>query len=85
MVKGILRGIVTKTIRLTGAELYRWMFQIAGVVTANWSKISLDTEYRRRTMIKRGRNRKFKRGYAVCQLVDFRNELQLLQQDEKSI
>ena len=34
----------------TGKELYRWMFQIAGVVTAKWSKISLDTEYGRRVV-----------------------------------
>ena len=53
---GILRGVVAKTITLTGAKLYRWMFQIAGVVTAKWSKVSFYTEYRRRSMIKRGRN-----------------------------
>ena len=52
---------------------------------ADCFKISLDTLYEQRAMIKRGRNRKFKRGYAVCQFVDSTNELQLLQQDEKSI
>ena len=57
----------------------------AGVITADYSKISFATMYKLRTMIKRGRNRKFKRGYAVCQFVDSTNELQLLQQDEKSI
>ena len=57
----------------------------AGVITADYSKISFNTKYIRPTMIEGGRNRKFKRGYAVCQLVDSRNELQLLQQDEKSI
>ena len=48
MAKGFLRGVVAKTIGLTGEELYRWMLQIAGVVTAKWFKISLDTEYGRR-------------------------------------
>ena len=51
-------------------------------MTADCFKISLDTLYEQRAMIKRGRNRKFKREYAVCQLVDSRNELQLLRQDE---
>ena len=82
---GILRGVVDKTIRLTGAELYRWMLQIAGVVTAKWSKISLDTEYRRRSMIKRGRSKKFIMGYAVCQLVDCGKQLQWKRQDLRTI
>ena len=42
----------------------------AGVITAEYSKISFATMYKLRTMIKRERNRKFKREYAGCQFVD---------------